>query len=395
MSSELHFFYGYWQITVCFFASLALFSIWQHIIKGRTGEERDLGLLWLSIALFIWALSGVLEVYYASGFSQDSFDSTPYEGLKSMLSIFNSAFILLALPRFRHIPPMIRPLVQSESWRWLVFSTFGFSAVLTLLMLLGVLIPKRITLISSVDLIYAIFTLFFLGLVLWASFAKRGLKILAYLAVISIAFTLAAQILKLGDSDFLKILLNCTFKTILIVLFFALALSWVEELGKSAILPNAKNLYLQLHVRKDRHHKFEYLSILNLPPFTINQEVIFTEKPFQLLHRFAEKRKMEGPEGGWLEIQPKTAVKKTYDIKDYNQIGRILDTILNATTPSSALDKTLLKEILFEYGKSRRIRLRLAPENIELALSGEAGKSTGTSAGAGAGAGTGKDFPSF
>lgn len=370
-STALHLFYGYWQIVICCFAFLALLSIWRHITKNLAPKQRDYGLVWLSLAILVWALSGTLEVFYGTNYTNSQFDLTRYEGLKSMLSIFNSAFILLALPRFKHVPASIRPVVQSDSWRWLVFSTFGFSAVLTLLMLMGVLIPKRITLISSVDLIYAIFTLFFLGLTLWASFAKRGLKTLAYLAVISIAFTLAAQVLKLGNSDFLKILLNCSFKTILIVLFFALALSWVEELGKTTLLPAVKTLQLNLYTRKSKTHKLEYLSLLNLPALAFQQEISFTEKPFQLLLRFAEKRKMEGPDGGWLEIQPKTAVKRDYDIKDYNEIGRIVDTILPelADLQSPPIDKTALKEMLFEYGKSRRIRLRVSPEDIRLPIS--------------------------
>ena len=104
------------------------------------------------------------------------------------------------------------------------------------------------------------------------------------------------------------------------------------------------------------------------------QEISFTEKPFQLLLRFAEKRKVEGVNGGWLEIQPKTAVKRDYDIKDYNEIGRIIDTILPnlEDLQSPPLDKTVLKEVLFEYGKSRRIRLRVAPEDILLPTSATA-----------------------
>ena len=368
MSEQLHLFYGYWQIAICSFAFLALFSIWQHITKGNDQGQRDLGLFWLSVAILVWALSGVLEVYYAEGLADANFDSTQYEGLKSMLSIFNSAFILLALPRFRHLPKLIRPVVRSESWRWLVISTFSFSVVITLLMLSGVIIPKRITLISSVDLIYAIFTLFFLGLTLWASFDRRGLTILAYLAVTSIAFTLAAQILKLGDSDFLKILLSTTFKTILIVLFFALALSWVEELGMSA-RRFTRNLAIQFSTGRNHQNRREYIAHLQLPEAADWQRIYFTEKPFLLLHRFAEKRKREGIEGGWLEIQPKTAVKKDYDIKDYNEIGRILDTICTSISKSDrlpTLSKSDLKEILFEYGKSRRIRLRVKAEHIEL-----------------------------
>lgn len=370
MSEQLHLFYGYWQITVCTFAFIALFSIWQHITQGNSQGQRDLGLFWLSVAVLVWALSGGLEVYYARGLSAEPFDSTLYQGLKSMLSIFNSAFILLALPRFRHVPKVIRPVVRSESWRWLVISTFGFSAVLTLLMLSGAIIPKRITLISSVDLIYAIFTLFFLGLTFWASFEKRGLKILAYLAAISIAFTLAAQIIKLFDSDFLKILLSTSFKTILIVLFFALALSWVEELGKSArhhLLP--RSVGLQLTSGRSAQHKREFIAHLQLPVFLDWQKVYFTEKPYRLLWQFAERRKSEGLEGGWLEIQPKTAVKKDYDIKDYNEIGRILDTFCTAFSkadPPHPISKNELKALLFEYGKSRRIRLRIPAEQIQL-----------------------------
>ena len=105
---------------------LALFSIWQHITKGNDQGQRDLGLFWLSVAILVWALSGVLEVYYAEGLADANFDSTQYEGLKSMLSIFNSAFILLALPRFRHVPKLIRPVVRSESWRWVGDFHFWF-----------------------------------------------------------------------------------------------------------------------------------------------------------------------------------------------------------------------------------------------------------------------------
>ena len=237
-------------------------------------------------------------------------------------------------------------------------------------MLTGLIIPKRITLISSVDLIYAIFTLFFLGLTFWASFEKRGLKILAYLAALSIAFTLAAQILKLFDSDFLKILLSTTFKTILIVLFFALALSWVEELGKSARnLLLSRPLTLQLSTRRNAQRKREFIAQLRWPGDPAQHEVFFTEKPYLLLYRFAEKRKSEGVDGGWLEIQPKTAVKKDYDIKDYNEIGRILDSFCSAFSTAASsknLSKNELKELLFEYGKSRRIRLRLTAEQIQL-----------------------------
>lgn len=368
--ANLYYFYGYWEVTVCTFAFVALLSIWQHITKEQAFKTRDLGLLWLSIAVLTWTFDGFLSIYYANNISIEAeFNKATYEGFKSILSLLNSAFILLALPRFKHAPKLIRPILQSDSWRLLVIITFSFSLILTLLMLLGVMVPKRITFIYSVDFVYAIFTLFFLGLVIWGSFDKRDLKVLAYLSAICIACTLAAQLFKLGGSEFWKVFLNCTFKTILIMLFFALALSWIEELSKARYLPKASDMHAIFVKKKNGVNKFAYLTILTIPPQIQTQKIAFTEKPFELLLKFAEKKKAEGPQGGWLEIQPKSAKNKIYDIKDYNEISRILDNILNEIHGPSQWETTqkkALKEILFEYGNNRRIRLRIPPQNLTI-----------------------------
>lgn len=360
----LQLFYGYWQISVCTFAGVALLAIWHHITRGNALLERDPGLFWLAISVLVWGLSGWVEVAQVKHGGDNTADHLWFEGWKSMLSIFNSAFILLALPRFRHLPRLIKPIVQSSSWSILVGLSFAFASILTLLMLAGWIVPIKAQFIYAIDLAFAIFILFFLGLTLWTSFEKRGLRLLAYLAVLSIAFTLLAQILKLTDAPFYKLLLNGTFKTILITLFFALALSWVEELVKADLKHTNTAAFLVFNKHKNGT-KWVYELILHLAPHLANQRLVLTEKNYALLEAFAKNRK-ETPTGGWLEIQPKSSTGKTYDIKDYNEINRLLTNLLQAIPEATEAQKKWLKDSLFEYGKQRHIRLCLAPENITM-----------------------------
>lgn len=362
---SLYLFYGYWQISVCTFAGIALLAIWHHITQRNALLQRDPGLLWLSIAVLVWGLAGWIDIAQAQQYqATDSTSAITFEGWKSMLSIFNSAFILLALPRFRHVPYMILPIVQSDSWRILVGLSFAFASLLTLLMLTGWIIPVKTNFIYAIDLAYAIFTLFFLGLMLWSSFEKRGLRLLAYLSVLSIVFTLLAQILKLMDSPFYTILLNGVFKSILITLFFALALSWIEELSQKQHHQEDEGGFLFFQQHK-QGSKWINEIILRLPPLFPVQKISLTEKNYVLLLKFAQRKK-EKPEAGWLEIQPKSNNAKIYDIRDYNEINRLLDALLAQQTTASEQDKKWLKENLFEYGRQRHLRLRFSAENIHL-----------------------------
>ena len=358
----LQLFYGYGQVSVCTFAGVALLAIWHHVTRGRDLRQRDPGLLWLSISVLVWGLSGWVEVAQAHTIAGSAADHLRFEGWKSMLSIFNSAFILLALPRFRHLPRLIKPIVQSDSWRILVGVSFTFASILTLLMLAGWIVPVKTQFIYAIDLAFAVFTLFFLGLTVWNSFEKRGLRLLAYLAAFSIAFTLLAQVFKLTDAPFYKMLLNGTFKSILITLFFALALSWVEEMAKTTVKEASTAGFLLFNQRRDGN-KWLHEIILHLPPYLKGQRLVLTEKNYALLQAFAESKK-EAPQEGWLEIQPKSSNGKHYDIKDYNEINRLLANILQAIPDAGDEHKLWLKDRLFEYGKQRHIRLRLGVEEV-------------------------------
>ncbi len=368
----LYKFFGYWQFVVCAFAFAALLSIHLHIEKNHREGKKDLGLLWLSIAIMVWSLSGLIDIVHARDLQADDtwLDAVDYQGINSVLSIVNSAFILLALPQFKHIPRYFENIVRSEGWRLTVWTTFVLSALITALMFLQVIIPAQPNFISFVDLLYAMFTLSFLGIILWSSFEHRGLKTLAYLSAVCILFTLVAQFLKLADDIFWSIFFNCVFKTVLIVLFFALALSWVEELSHT-VIPHPKDMHLLLIRKHSGHTRIECTAILTIPPHIQTKGVVLTEKPFELLKLFAQRRKAGDPShGGWLEIQPKSIpASPKFDIKDYKQISRLVDAIYHQSHPKErpfTWTKNDLKTFLFDQTRKRRIRLRINPENIDL-----------------------------
>ena len=196
-------------------------AIWWHIGK----RQNDFGQVWLALSILCWSLSGLLEVY----FSQDTIGAkTILEGGRSILSLLNSLFILLALPWFRYLPKPLIAVIKSKHWIFIVGLPFLFSFLPTVgKMVLG----RTFEVISELDVYYALMTLGFLGYVLWESFAKRRLKGLAWLSLVCILITLLAQFYKLKGASVNLTLFSAIFKTSLIMIFFALAL----KLGERAI----------------------------------------------------------------------------------------------------------------------------------------------------------------
>ncbi len=401
--SETHllYFYGLWQFSVCLFAFLALMAIWWHI--GQ--KQRDFGQVWLALSVLCWCLSGGVEVYYAnqyqeagstieelhnqlmveesnpSGFTdkmtlyreaQTKFleykavKSLQLDGLRSILSLFNSLFILLALPWFRYLPKQVEWIIKSNFWPFLVGLPFLFSLLPTLSKMI---FKQNYGFISELDVYFSILTLGFLGIVLWESFAKRRLVILAWLSLLCIIITFIAQVLKLTSSSIDLSLFSAIFKTSLIMLFFALALSWVKELAEH-IIPEPESLFLAF-TNSNTLGKANYVSLIGIPGV---EQTRFSLTPalYDLLLKFA--RNKINQTDGWLEIKPKnnTNASKAYDINDHNEIRRLLKSILDGIFGEGQWTKVHhekpLKATLFEMSekRSRQIRLRIPVKNINI-----------------------------
>lgn len=388
-------------MAVSFLAFLALLAIWSHI--GRM--QKDTGQIWLALSVLCWSFSGGLEVYHASQIEQDrtgfyqsienllsnekevnsdqvkelkskfqlsKSQSTnahyQIEGWKSILSLFNSLFILLALPWFKYIPSRIQHLVKSKNWYYIIGIPFLFSLIPTISKMFS---GNSLALISELDVYYSILTLIFLGAVLFESFIKRRLQYLAWITLAVILFTFVAQVFKLTATVFDLTLISAIFKTSLIMLFFALAMSWVKELSLN-LIPEPHNLFFSFLKQKTAEGKYENLVFVKGLPGTKEREVALTTSNYTLLRKFAEAK--ISSEDSWLEIKPKSdqRTSKEYDIKDHNEIKRLLNSLLDGLFGKEKWSKEQhylpLKDSLFEMSEARerKIRLKVPAQNLSI-----------------------------
>jgi len=339
MNSEIYSFYGWWQFSVCLFAFIALFAIWWSIGK----KQNDFGQVWLALSVLCWSISGAFEVYFVA---TNTTSEVIVDGWRSVWSLFNSLFILLALPWFRYLPEPIGHIIKSKYWIYIVG------------------IPYEL------DVYYAIFTLGFLGYVLWESFLKRRLKALALLSLACILIVLVAQIYKLSGNSINLTLFSAIFKTSLIMIFFALALSWVKELSEN-VIPEAQQLRVIFEKNKLPNGKHQYIVFLKGFPGTDKRKIKLTPSMYALFLKFAHKKLDQDT---WLEIKPKNnpSSQKMFDINDYNEVKRLLIALLDGLfgkenwTTNHHLNP--LKNTLFEMSekRDRKIRLAIPSSNISL-----------------------------
>ena len=356
-------FYGWWQLTVCAFAFVGLMAIWWHI--GR--RQEDTGQVWLALSVLCWSISGGVEVIFVNFLPHAP--AYLLDGWRSILSLGNSLFILMGLPWFRYLPQRIEPIINSRYWPYIIGLPFLFSLLPTISKMIS---GKSITLISELDVYYSILTLIFLGLVLWESFAKRRLIMLAWLSLVCILITFLAQVYKFTGSNVNMTLFSAIFKTSLIMIFFALALSWVKELSEN-VIPDAAHLALVFDEKTGANGKKSRFVRINGIPGKPNAEVPLTPALYSLLLTFArQKKKGEG----WLEIKPKSESRpeKNYDIQDHNEVRRLLHALLDGIFGKGNWTKNLheqpLRHALFEMSEKRERKIRLALPASNVALLG-------------------------
>lgn len=372
MDYQLLYYFGLWQMWVCLLAFFGLMAIWYHI--GR--RQGDFGQVWLALSILCWSFSGLVEAYYADQITSlagllGTLDATgdvsghisSLQGFKTVLSLLNSLFILLALPWFRYMPKVLESVIKNRYWPLIVGLPFVFSLLPTMSKLI---FHGNVRLISELDVYYSILTLAVLGLVLWESFINRKLAALAYLSTVCIFVTFAAQIFKLTDGDS-QVLFSAIFKTSLIMIFFALALSWVRDLGKKIVVVSS-DLTLKIKSNINGSAKDNKVEIGGLT----DSPVIFgmTNKNHSLLQLFAER--LIGSKDDWLEIKPKSDMRtgKIYDINDYNEMKRLLVSMLDGIYGKGQWTKDQhempIKELIFELssGRERKIRLAIPKANV-------------------------------
>ncbi|MGK0316933.1 MAG: hypothetical protein ACI86M_003171, partial [Saprospiraceae bacterium] len=332
------------------------------------------------LSILCWSISGIVDSKYG-GAMQYHLNCQPsltdsnvfYEsqliqlnGWKSILSLCNSLFILLALPWFKYLPKVLEQVIKSKYWPIIVGIPFLFSLLSTIRKFYS---NSSISLISELDVYYSILTLLVLGIVLWESFTKRRLVLLAVLSAVCILITFAAQVFKLTDDGNTQVLFSAIFKTALIMIFFALALSWVKDLTERIQIKSG-NIFLKLSKIKNGRSFNSMLAITGLTGQK-SKEISLTNKNYELLKLFMDRK--IGPSEGWLEIKPKSNNRTgiLYDINDHNEIKRLIHSILDGVYGRNLWSKTEhelpLKEAFLEMSsvKERMIRLAIPKENLD------------------------------
>lgn len=305
----------------------------------------------------------MVEVYFSKFPGKESL---LLNGFRSIFSLFNSFFILLALPWFRYLPKSLESIIKSKYWKLIVGLPFLFSLLPTL----NKIVLRKEGVVNELDVYYSVLTLVFLGLVLWHSFLRRRLVSLAFLSLLCIGITLLAQMYKLTGSTINLTLFSAIFKTCLIMIFFALALSWVKELSEN-VIPSIENISIVLGTKRNDNKVERWVTFGGFMG-SAGRTVHLTLSQYELLYRFADAKKNQ--EEDWLEIKPKNSPnqEKRYDINDYNEIKRLLMVLLDGLFGKGNWSKenhlNPMKNALFELStkRERKIRLRLLPENIQL-----------------------------
>ena len=365
-NNDILLFYGIWQLFVSLFAFLALITIWWHL-----GEKQgDRGQVYLAFSILCWCLLGGVEIYYSFQ-DQSSDNALQLAVCRSIASLINSGLILMSLPWFRYLSPFT-DLIKNKLWFYLI----GISFLTSLSSTIIISVIGSVKAIVIPDIVYAGLTLFFLGFVLWNSFSRRGLQSLAWLAVIGIGIVFIAQVFKYPGLAITSELPSAIFKTFLIMIFFALALSWVKEQADNPI-PGADHLILSLR-RKKILGANKYENRVRLQGIKgSHKDFILTDKPYELLRKFVvfrlEEKDKKEEKDKWLEIAPSKQNRPgtNYDIKEHQNISRMLDGLLKGLFREEwqrDLYKIPLKETLFERSRDmeRRVRLAIPPTNLRL-----------------------------
>ncbi len=351
-------FYFLSHIFISFIGATLLLVLWINIRKRfktileEDGSQKrvDKGLLYLSLAMFVWVFSGCWSYF---GFSFTFEDTTAFQFGIHLLSIVNNMFLLLALfyfyyaPRFiyhnkKNIRLIIAIIIVTSLFTFLL-STFSETNT----------IENGIDLSGVPDLMLSGLLCTLLGITLYRTFAYRGLKVVALISILIVFLMFSSQLSEVFvhyGSDFSNNLTKIIAKTSLISIFLVLATSWVIRLANTP-KPNEMTIsFLDWSLVK-----------ISIPTKAVFEQTIdFGSKTTQYknLLKFAIRRKYgEGDSQSLLVSLGGEITNQTYLTRIINNINTILE--LDHT-------QTLDRRDLFTFIGEGRYRLRMIPDHISI-----------------------------
>jgi hypothetical protein len=353
--SEVSLFYALSHICISLIGGILLLAIWYNIrkrfiqlLEENDSEKRiDKGLLFLSLALFVWAISGVW-VYLNSGLS---FSNTiGYTAVLNLFSVLNNIFLLFALSYFYYAPKFIYQ--NKRNVRILVIVIIAVSIATPILSNYDQA-NSNYKISALPDLLLSAFLSLLLMISLYQTFMKRGLPVIAFISLLVTSLLFVSQlpeVLNTLNDGFINNLIKLISKVSLITLFMVLATTWVIRLANMPKPNEVSIVFLDWSMIK-----------ISIPSKGIFNEVIdFASKTTQYknLLKFAIRRKFG--EGSGQTIQ----IGNGGELNNQTYLSRIIDN-MNDILELDTLQK-LERRDLFTFIGEGNYRLRITPENISI-----------------------------
>jgi hypothetical protein len=346
------------HILISFTGALLLLAIWYNISdrfkqilqEDNSPKRVDKGLLYLSLAIFIWVLAGCWGyIGYQFKFAHTQYFKTA----NTLFSIANDLFLFLALCYADHAPQFIHKHKRNSNR---IIGVILGMAVLTCLLpaLLGdanEMYGMRFS--SFPDLILSGFLTFLLIVTFYKTFANRGLKIVAVISVIAIVFIFVSILPDAFPNlygDFTKDLIKISAKTSFIAITLVLATSWVIQLANTP-KPNEMMIsFLDWSLIK--------ITIPSKKVFGATIEFGSKTTQYINLFKFAIRRKYGS------EAAQSMLIGLGGEINNQTYLSRIIDNMNEILKLEE--DQKLDRKDLFTFIGQGKYRLRIIPDNIKI-----------------------------
>ena len=344
------------QIFISLLGGVLLLAIWYNIrqrfskiLEDDDNQKRvDKGLVFLSLAMFVWVLSGV---WTYAGLSGELASPTIRQLVRSLFSILNNLFFLLALFYFYYAPAFLYK--NEKNVQRLIFLIVGISVLSFLLFQkfgeTANAVGIRISFLP--DLLLSAFLSALLAVSFYQTFLQRGFKLIAGISVLVIVAIFVSQLPEVFaglDNTFVNNLIRIVSKTSLIVIFLVLATSWVIQLANT---PKASEMQL----------KFLDWSIVKITipsKEIVDQTIDFGSKTTQYknLLKFGIRRKHGEGSEQCIEVYAGGEInRQTYLTRIIDNINEILQ---------QPEPQKLERRDIFTFIGNGKYRLRILSENI-------------------------------
>ncbi len=354
--NELSQFYYLAHIFISLVGGILLLAIYynirlrfQHILVEEDQRRVDHGLLFLSLALFIWVLAGSWSLIFSASLGAESlaFQLGTY-----VFSIINNMFLLLAIYYFHDAPSFIYKNQQNVK---IIICIIVVVSLITLL--ISWLYPSSslygINVIALPDVLLSAFLSYLLVVSLYRTFMHRGLVSVALISVLVVALIFMSQLPQVFISlDFLlgDHLIKLIAKTSLIFLFLVLATTWVIQLANTPKQNEMQLSFVDWSLIK-----------LSIPSKNINDLLVdFGSKTTQYrnLLKFGIRRKLANYEHQCIEVG------LGGEIRNQTYITRIIDNINEIA--DLGMEQRLDRKDLFTFIGDGQYRLRILSEHITI-----------------------------